>query len=372
MPVRFMHFQSLWHYGMPYPEQEGDPWDKFFGIVNKEDYYFFILTKYLLQEFNKMLKDWRIEVNITQGNRCHNKRYPGRGANLTWLLLKFDKIPVFPTHSEKFLEIRKVCKVSTIPKFTLGSDPEAFLVNEQGEYVSAIDKIGGSKEVPRPLEELGQGFAVQEDNVAIEFNVPPADSKEQFIQNITKARSYLEQEVGRMGLAFSKQSATPFPISELMHPKAMEFGCDPDYNAWTGKVNPSPKAVDRTLRSAGGHVHVGYKFKDATQAKKFVRYLDLFMGVPATLMDDGELRKELYGKRGACRIKPYGVEYRTLSNFWIFNDKHIGWVWDQTERALDAWQKNVPLDRQLIADAINNNNKDAAQILVAQYGLEVV
>jgi len=59
--------------------------------------------------------------------------------------------------------------------------------------------------------------------------------------------------------------------------------------------------------------------------------MDLYLGVPSVLMDKGELRKQLYGKAGAYRMKPYGVEYRTLSNFWIFSDTTIGWVWDNTD-----------------------------------------
>lgn len=48
--------------------------------------------------------------------------------------------------------------------------------------------------------------------------------------------------------------------------------------------------------------------------------LDLFCGIPSILLDRSNgalLRRKLYGKAGDYRLTPYGIEYRTLSNFWI-------------------------------------------------------
>jgi hypothetical protein len=59
-------------------------------------------------------------------------------------------------------------------KILLGSDPELFLKNDQDRYVSAIDRLQGTKQHPVPLRELGKGFMIQVDNVAVEFNTPPA------------------------------------------------------------------------------------------------------------------------------------------------------------------------------------------------------
>jgi len=257
--------------------------------------------------------------------------------------------------------------------FSIGSDPELFLVDASSAFVSAIDKIGGSKEHPQPLLELGDGYAVQEDNVAVEFNIPAADSRQTFINNINKAQQYLSQRVAQMGLRFSKESATSFPLTELQDYRAFEFGCDPDFNAWRmGKMNARPKAADPALRSAGGHVHVGHKFKSKKEAIRFIQYMDLFLGVGSVLMDKGELRKQLYGAAGAFRYKPYGVEYRTLSNFWIFSDDLIGWVWDMTSTALDAWQNRVEFDGHAVQEAINKNNKPLAQQLVSQFNIPLV
>jgi hypothetical protein len=45
----------------------------------------------------------------------------------------------------------------------------------------------------------------------------------------------------------------------------------------------------------------------------------------------------LYGKAGACRYKTYGVEYRTLSNFWVLSTDLRREVWERTMAACQAF-----------------------------------
>lgn len=256
----------------------------------------------------------------------------------------------------------------------IGCDPEIFLVDAAGAFVSSIGKIGGSKENPRPLAVLGDGFAVQEDNVAIEFNIPAAGDAAELKHNIKSVREYLLQQVGTMGLAFSQLSAVIFPDEQLMHPEALVFGCDPDFSAWDGgKVNPKPRAEDWRLRSCGGHVHVGERIGNKEALIDLIKWMDLYLGVPSVLLDKGELRKQLYGKAGAYRPKPYGGEYRTLSNFWIWDDKLIDWVWKATAAAVDCWKWQddtiIAEEGPLILQAINENNKDAAMFLCDKHNL---
>jgi hypothetical protein len=233
--------------------------------------------------------------------------------------------------------------------------------------------MGGTKQQPLPLP-IGEGFMVQEDNVALEFNIPPSPTKEEFVSNIVKATTYLEDHVGhKYNFSFSRLSAASFPEAELDDPRAFVFGCDPDFNAWTGRPNPRPLADDKNLRSCGGHVHIGSSSLGLDR-QSVIKACDLFLGVPSVLMDDGELRKQLYGKAGAYRPKGYGQEYRTLSNFWVFDEKLIGWVWDSVALALDAVSNKFDVDaeRKNIITAINKNRKDVAEQLVHKYNLLVV
>lgn len=259
--------------------------------------------------------------------------------------------------------------------FFIGADPECFVGNKDG-VVSIIGKIGGTKSRPLPLP-IGPGFAIQEDNVALEYNIPPSDSKTAFVDNITTAMEFIGETIkDRYGLNFVKESAVSFPDEQLQDPAAHIFGCDPDYNAWTGRMNRKPKADDHNLRSCGGHVHIGTKGTayEHIPPEVIIRACDLFLGVPSVLMDNGILRKQLYGKAGAYRAKDYGVEYRTLSNYWIFERKYMEWVYDNTKRALDAALNKMSFDEdaKLIQSTINNNVIPMAEVLIAKYNLQVV
>lgn len=259
--------------------------------------------------------------------------------------------------------------------FLLGADPEVF-VQDSVSVRSIIGKIGGTKAHPLPLP-LGDGFAIQEDNVAVEYNIPASDTKQLFVENITTAMEFIGGVLkDRFGLQFVRDSAISFPNEELEDPRAHVFGCEPDFNAWTKNVNPKPMSEDKNLRSCGGHLHIGlvgtpYQKCDIIE---IVKSCDVHLAVPAAIMDEGLLRKQLYGKRGAFRKKPYGVEYRVLSNFWIFSKETIGWAHEQVERALDAVLNGMSFDEDAenIRQAIDENNVVVAQMLIDKYGLTVL
>lgn len=197
----------------------------------------------------------------------------------------------------------------------IGSDPELFFHNGK-KFVSAIGKIGGSK--AEPLRLLS-GFALQEDNVAVEFNIPPTKNAEQWLWS----HQLMMQEIAYRGEAFGLTpraiSSANFDEEELANPAAQVFGCDPDFNAWELEPNPAPNSPDKSLRSAGGHIHFGMEGGSRLKIQA-VRLADLLMGIPLAFLDRESKRRELYGRAGACRIKPYGVEYRTPSNVWLRDD----------------------------------------------------
>lgn len=250
----------------------------------------------------------------------------------------------------------------------LGADPEVFLTNGNGQLISVIGKIRGTKWEPTQIADLPPGFTLQQDNVALEFGIPPASSADEYVMHIKSVKDK-GLEVLR-GLSYSPLSCAVFPEDQMQDDAAHMFGCEPDYNAWTGKVNIKPQPPHPFMRSAGGHVHVETKLPK----KPVIKAMDVFLSIPAVFMDHGEDRKQLYGKSGAFRPKPYGVEYRTLSNFWIFDDKLIQWVWRNTERALKSVRSGQRFDRyeDEIVSCIDKNNKKLAEQLVKEFELEVL
>ncbi len=250
----------------------------------------------------------------------------------------------------------------------LGADPEIFLRDKTGKHLSVIGKVGGNKWHPKSIEGMPEGFTLQEDNVALEFGVPPAASSEEFIRNI---RSVMQAGLSTLPeTRFSRLSCIVFSEDEMQDPSAWIFGCEPDFNAWTGKENEKPKPSNPFTRSAGGHVHV----ETTLDKQDVIKAMDLFLGIPSILLDNGTARRALYGKAGAYRPKTYGVEYRTLSNFWIFRPKLIKWVWNQTEKALKL-DKSIFNDTKvssLIINCINKGDKYLAEDLVKEFNLEVI
>ena len=249
----------------------------------------------------------------------------------------------------------------------LGSDPELFLVDTLGNFKSSVGLIGGSKEKPRPVLDR-PGFAVQEDNVALEFNIPPSKSRQDFIDNLSTMITFLEGEVGKMGLKLSIIPSARFPKEQLDNDQSRTFGCDADFNAWSMEQNPKPICSDATFRTCGGHIH----FTTQLPLVQVIRAMDLFLAVPAVLLDPDTERRNLYGLAGCYRATKYGGEYRTLSNFWLKNKDLMGWAWDRTEAAFAYVEKNREFDdedflieRALdIEQCINNSDKELAQELM--------
>lgn len=247
----------------------------------------------------------------------------------------------------------------------VGADPELFLQTLEGKLKSSVGLIGGTKDNPRPISK--DGHAVQEDNVAVEFNIPPSDSAAKFVSNITHVLSYLERYAAERGLVFSKLPAASFPEEELQTLEAQVFGCEPDFNAYTLEPNPRPFCPDLNLRSCGGHVHVATDLDKAD----VVKAMDIFLGVPSIFLDKDVKRRGLYGKSGAHRPKPYGVEYRTLSNFWIWQKPLIEWVYRQTEAAVEFVKGGGEFHHSdTVQNAINNSNAADASFIINKYGVK--
>lgn len=251
----------------------------------------------------------------------------------------------------------------------IGSDPELFLVDSSNKFISSIGLIGGSKENPFLIR--ADGCAVQEDNVAVEFNIPACESVGQFIESINFNLEYLTNKVKEKGLSLKIVPSAEFEEDQLNNPMALEFGCDPDFNAWTKRRNPRPKTANKALRSAGGHVHVGCR-EENINPWDMIKAMDLFLGVPSLEFDSDRKRRDLYGKAGACRIKTYGAEYRTLSNFWIKDDDMKRWVYTQTHAAADWIKKGGVLteeDGKKIQHCINTSDMNLMKEIRAEYGV---
>lgn len=249
---------------------------------------------------------------------------------------------------------------------TIGCDPEVFLFD--GKKVrSAIDKIGGTKDCPK---DYGDGIALQEDNVAVEWTIPPVTNVDDFIRYNMAALSKIEEQARKFNLTVKVIASTTLPKEELEDERAKVFGCEPDFDAWDRCQNPRPRSKNRLLRSAGGHVHIG-GIQDMQDKESTIRIMDYLCAVPMSFVDKDTRRRELYGKAGAFRFKPYGVEYRTLSNFWVRSPELMKFVFNTAKTAAElckdpTFVNEVNSLRAPILAALNESDMDAARYLMSR------
>lgn len=221
----------------------------------------------------------------------------------------------------------------------IGADPELFTRSrETGLFVSGHNMMRGTKEEPFPVE-FG---ALQVDGTALEFNIDPATSCEEFINNIAQVRRQMAEQVAEFNVDIVAEPVAEFDREYFrkIPRKALELGCNPDWNAWTLEENPPPDG-SREFRTGSGHVHVGWgEGFDVNSAEHFmasvalVRQLDYYVGLPSLIWDADNRRRELYGKAGAFRAKPYGVEYRVPSNVWLRDQDTQRFVYNATLKAV--------------------------------------
>ena len=217
----------------------------------------------------------------------------------------------------------------------IGQDTELFL-KKNGKVISAYGIIPGSKDRPYPVKK----GAVQVDGMALEINTVPTKNFDQFKNNINTVLSRLQDMIpDDCEMAVSPTAHFDIEYMNKQPLEATMLGCDPDFNAYTGEINSSPR-MHPTMRTASGHVHLGWtEGKDIddpehfSECQKVVKQLDYYLGVPSLLHDSGLERREMYGKAGSFRPKSYGVEYRVLSNYWILQESFMREVFDSCKRA---------------------------------------
>lgn len=261
-------------------------------------------------------------------------------------------------------------------RVTLGADPEVFIVNKEGvPWGAAQTEVTGTKEKPQPRP-YG---AIQVDGLALEYNIHPVDNIEDWVRLHKEAMVDVETFAKKIGCRISTASLLHFDkYIETTKPDPegdeLLFGCDPDFNADTLKENVMPDvSEDIKFRTTGGHIHIGIEKweelhggdKDIANmmAARIVKALDLLLGVPSVSLDNGFERKKLYGKAGAYRVKPYGVEYRTLSNFWVFDEQSMRAAFETVTGLFEEDVFNLLVGfadekRDEVVSCINENKKE--------------
>jgi hypothetical protein len=253
----------------------------------------------------------------------------------------------------------------TRPKLSIkiGADPELFVKNEiSGAFVSAHNLLPGDKANPFKLPMGG----VQVDGVAAEFNINPASTQKEWLKSISNVLSLMERLLKKQNKHLTLHAVPYIYFSKLyfddLPANVKILGCDPDWNANTGKVNPKPPG-DKPMRTGAGHIHIGFlenelEYPEETEhfnsCCDLVQRLDYVLFPQSMLWDGDNTRRKMYGEPGSFRPKKYGLEYRVLSNAWLRNRETQAFVYDAAKAVTTMFCKGIPMN--MVSDTQNVNH----------------
>ena len=284
-------------------------------------------------------------------------------------------------------------KLKTFPKPSIGADPELFITKRKS--VVSSDEVLTRNGNDGQYSLNGYGKIVQ-DGVQVELNPAYAFCRETFnvimaslIHNLGDMLKYGEKIDRNVTIQLSKKRFGSLPDDKKM------FGCQPSDNIHTKEQ--SVMTLDPSVylyRSTGGHIHLGNPLaqtknnplsKVIQDPARLIPIIDIVAGNTLVLIDrdPGNVeRRKNYGRAGEYRVQDYGltsfghpnigIEYRTLSNFWLLAPELCSLATGLVRTALAICYDN--LDKELlklvelpkIIEAINNNDYELAR---ANYNL---
>lgn len=261
-----------------------------------------------------------------------------------------------------------------IKNFLIGGDHEVFLRDKKTkEVVTAEGIIKGTKENPFNFDEKDPFACTSLDCVLAEYNIAPAKTKSEYYNAIQKALKHIEKNIPK-NLEIAALPAARLEDKYLQSETSQKFGCSMDYNCWNNQPNDIP-IPDGNLRSAGFHITLGYDEPNEFVNLMWVKAMDLYTSIPSVIQEPDNERKKLYGKAGAFRHTPFGVEARSLSNYVLNDKKYIDWVYDNTIEAINFVNsgKTYLLDEEadIIISAINDKDEAKAKYLIDKFEIKM-
>lgn len=246
----------------------------------------------------------------------------------------------------------------------IGSDPEMFLFDtDTNKPVSAVGIIPGTKKNPYKISD---NESVQLDNVALEFNVKPSESPNEFMESLYRCYDFINGHLSKLrnsnviskGTTYKIIPSAEFDDDQLKSISASRFGCDPDFNAWFGSIN-NPPMPGGNLRTCGGHIHLGLdtSAEDYFDKERLIRLMDKNVGIYCSMICGDDKRRTMYGQAGSYRSKSYGIEYRTPSNAWISKDEHVFKVFGLVEKSIEEYNEGLDAGMEVM-HAINSEEKE--------------
>ena len=205
--------------------------------------------------------------------------------------------------------------------YTMGADPEMFIFAGR-KLLPAYEFLPSKMASESTI--YWDGFQAEWKYSGGEFclNLFVHDTQHQLKRLLRYARKYNEKAT----LSLQNVVAIPQALLKSAPEQYVALGCEPSFNAYGSKPDSMDNPRKLKIRVAGGHMHFG-GWSRAMGSASFVhtiKVLDSIVGiwaVGAAQNIDVPLRRKYYGLAGEYRLPKYqysrGLEYRTLSNFWL-------------------------------------------------------
>ena len=212
-----------------------------------------------------------------------------------------------------------------------GCDPE-FFFERKGSHIIGAEKVlpEGLKmpanvynTVTQKYEKAFSGFVL--DGVQVELNPSPNPCRANLANEMKRHFQALKKKLESMPdiqASFSQVIDLPQDELDSLGEAAKVFGCAPSFNTHNQTASVKVDAATYLKRSAGGHLHFGLNEHKLMMQERVraVPLLDILVGNTCVLIDrdpGNRVRRENYGRAGEYRLPKHGLEYRTLSNFWL-------------------------------------------------------
>lgn len=248
----------------------------------------------------------------------------------------------------------------------LGTDPECFLFKD-----GAV--IGCEKVIPK--DGLSTGPYVLEkivrDGVQAELAVTPSKNPLELGSRIRSTIAVLKAHVAKFEgvvVSFTPQVEVSKKELESLSQESRTLGCALSKNVY-GHF-PIDVPPDYPMRSAGGHIHLGLgspifnRYNHEDERWRLVPILDTVLANTCVMIDrvEGQAeRRKVYGRAGEFRFPKHGLEYRTLSNFWLRS-------YILTELVMGMAQMCV----SILSESLQDGGEDLETTLMEQIDLGMV
>lgn len=266
----------------------------------------------------------------------------------------------------------------------LGADPEIFVEDEAGNNIPAFEFLPSKYE---PLKTVEEGMNYYWDGFQTEFNIVPSADITACLNSIRfglKAILGAAQQKNPTAKLSTKTVIAVAPEAlKLLPTEFTDFGCMPSYNVYE---------IDHSIgdgqtvpyRFAGGHIHFGIGEQSYDMTRSIVQALDAVLGVACVSLFenfDNPIRRQYYGLPGEFRLPPHGLEYRVLSDAWLFDPKVAAAVLSLARKVVASamtntltWKSNT---EEVIDTIIKSDATQAREILarnkesVEQFNCEI-